>query len=310
MRVVLAADEAAGVQVLRALDRSPHEVVAVLAPERATVTGASLSTIARSSGLPTWPAEWVLDPKLCVRLEAAATDVVLNVHSLYRVHEAALEAPRFGWFNLHPGLLPDYAGLNTTSWAIANGEATHGVTVHRMDSGIDAGPIAYEERFPIGDEDTGLSLSAKCTRAGVRLMLQLTEALDEDPTSVPARPQDASVLRYFKSHERPLHGPLDWAQPSAVVSRLVRAYDFYPLASPWGVPMAILGGREVGVLGIGRTHRPVDAPAGHAKPGDGGTIEVACADEWVQISRVSVDDRIVPAASLLDDHTSRNRANA
>ena len=61
--------------------------------------------------------------------------------------------------NLHPGPLPQYAGLNVPSWAIYNGEVTHGVSLHRMDSGIDTGPIAYQASVLIGPRDTGLSLS-------------------------------------------------------------------------------------------------------------------------------------------------------
>ena len=59
-----------------------------------------------------------------------------------------LEAPRIGSFNLHPGPLPEYAGLNAPSWAIYHGEQEHRVTLHWLDAGIDTGPIAYgAERF-------------------------------------------------------------------------------------------------------------------------------------------------------------------
>jgi len=61
------------------------------------------------------------------------------------VPEAVLGVPARGAWNLHPGPLPRYAGLNAPSWAIYRGEQRHGVTVHRMDRGIDTGDIAYQE---------------------------------------------------------------------------------------------------------------------------------------------------------------------
>ena len=67
-------------------------------------------------------------------------DLLLNVHSLYLIaRRTVVAAPRIGSFNLHPGPLPEYAGLNTPSWAIYNGEREHGVTVHWMEPGVDTG---------------------------------------------------------------------------------------------------------------------------------------------------------------------------
>ena len=91
-------------------------------------------------------------------------DLLLNVHSLYVIHADLVAAPRTGSFNLHPGPLPEYAGLNAPSWAIYHGESRHTVTVHWMEPGIDTGAIAYETSFEIAEDDTGLSLSARCVR--------------------------------------------------------------------------------------------------------------------------------------------------
>ena len=69
----------------------------------------------------------------------------MNVHSLFLIHPWS-SAPTIGSFNLHPGPLPEYAGLNVPSWAIYEGEKrSHGVTVHWMDEGVDTGPIAWIE---------------------------------------------------------------------------------------------------------------------------------------------------------------------
>ena len=100
-------------------------------------------------------------------------DLLLNVHALSVLPAELVAAPRIGSFNLHPGPLPGYAGLNAPSWAIYHGEKTHAVTVHWMDGGIDTGPIAYQSELEITDEDRGFTLSAKCVRAGLPMLQDL-----------------------------------------------------------------------------------------------------------------------------------------
>ena len=174
MNLILVGGESAGLQALKAILRTSHQLVAVLAaPSQSGFAGASVTGLANKLGVPVWPAARVRDPELGAVIRDASVDLILNVHSLYLVHPEVLHAPRIGCFNLHPGSLPGYAGLNSPSWAIYNGERSHGVTLHWMMKGIDVGPIAFQERFPIEDADTGLSLALKCVRAGIPLIEEL-----------------------------------------------------------------------------------------------------------------------------------------
>jgi methionyl-tRNA formyltransferase len=116
MNVVLAGEELAGLQALRALGRSSHQVVAVLAsPPKSEAAGSNVWNIAQNMGFETWTAKQVKDATLANRLRLKQVDILLNVHSLYIIHKDVLDAPRFGCFNLHPAPLPRYAGLNTIS---------------------------------------------------------------------------------------------------------------------------------------------------------------------------------------------------
>ena len=170
LQVIVVAEEAAGVQVLQGLSalESRPEIVAVLTRSRAE--GAERPVVfesARKLGLEVWPASSVRSAELAARLRSSEIDLLVNVHSLNLIHPAVLGAPRIGSFNLHPGPLPEYAGLNVPSWTIYCGEPWHGVTLHWMDEGIDTGPVAWQERFVIEPTDTGLSLSGKSVRRGV-----------------------------------------------------------------------------------------------------------------------------------------------
>lgn len=153
MNIVLVAQEAAGVRALRLVAASPHRLVAVLTNRDAR--GATVTDTAAELGVPTLPAGLVLDPGYADELRRQRVDVLRNAHSLYLINAEVLAAPRVGGFNLHPGPLPGYAGLDVPSWAIYHGEASHGVTLHWLAPKADTGPIAYRASFPLTDRDTG-----------------------------------------------------------------------------------------------------------------------------------------------------------
>ena len=73
--------------------------------------------------MPILPSTSVRDPEFAEWMRSEEIDLLLNVHSLYVIHADLVAAPRTGSFNLHPGPLPEYAGLNAPSWAIYHGES-------------------------------------------------------------------------------------------------------------------------------------------------------------------------------------------
>lgn len=299
MNVVLAAEESAGLQMLRALAQSKHRVVAVLtAPARPRSTQASVWNAARSLGFETLPAELVKDPSLADRLRREAVDIFVNVHSLYLIHDEVLAAPKLGAFNLHPGLLPRYAGLNVVSWAIFRGEKSHGVTVHRIDPKVDAGPIVYQSSFPIEAEDTALSLALRCVREGVPLMLRLLEVAATKPENIPSIPQDLTVREYF-GKEVPGEGRISWEWPASKVINFVRACDYFPFSSPWGHPQARLGMQEFALVKACRTGLRCDVSPGTIGDSTDSGVYVACRDEWILASKLHLQGRYLPAQEVL-----------
>jgi methionyl-tRNA formyltransferase len=299
LRVVLVAEESAGVQTLHGLAAlAPAlEIVAVLTTQeshdrRRTLVGDA----ARRLGLATLPAALVQAPEFA--RELADVDLLLNVHSLYVVHADVVAAPRIGSFNLHPGPLPEYAGLNVPSWAIYNGERGHGVTLHWMDPGIDSGPVAWIDRFDLTENDTGLSVTAQCVRRGVPLVLSLVEHLTADPATVPRIEQERERRRYFDAGP-PNGGRLDWAASALDVSRFVRAADYAPFPSPWGHPRARLGEHEVGIAKVTLTGQPATEPPGSVTGLTVAGAAVATGDELVVVQRIELGGRYVKATDLL-----------
>jgi methionyl-tRNA formyltransferase len=304
LRVIVVAEEAAGVQVLQGLCglESRPEIVAVLT--RSSAEGAERPVVfesARKLGLEVWPASSVRSPQLASRLRSSEIDLLVNIHSLYLIHPSVLGAPKIGSFNLHPGPLPEYAGLNVPSWTIYRGEPWHGVTLHWMDEGIDTGPVAWQERFVIEPTDTGLSLSGKSVRRGVPLVLRLATLAAEDSHSIPREAQDLDRRAYYPAGP-PAGGRIDWSQPADSILRFVRACDYGPFPSPWGHPRAQLAGRDVGIAKAAET----GVAAAHHRPGEvveaneSGAV-VATGDELVLVQRLWLDARYLKPGELLGD---------
>ncbi len=299
MNILLVGEESPGVQTLKLLANGNHRLVGVLAsPTRKAVGGMTVWRHAEKLGCRMWPAESVKDPAFAEVIRAEEVDLLLNVHSLFVIKPEIVAAPRCGSFNLHPGPLPRYAGLNAPSWAIYRGERSHGVTLHRMLAGIDTGTIAYQTLFDIEERDTGFSLSAKCAKFGMELIRKLLETAAKDPRAIPAIEQDLNRREYF-GKGTPEDGWLAWSRPAREIFNFVRAADYSPFPSPWRTPRSRIGDREVAFVKIALTGRRCDAVPGTIARSDGGLVWVASADEWVEVVRMMVAGQPANAAEAL-----------
>lgn len=300
MNILLVAEESAGIQLLRALAQSNHRIVAVMAsPAKRGTDRATVWRVAETLGYPTWSAGLVKDPDFASTVRSEKVDIILNVHSLHIIHKEVINAPRIGSFNLHPGPLPAYAGLNTVSWAIYRGESTYGVTVHKMEPEVDTGPIISQSFFTIEANDTALSLYSKCIRAGLALLLQLLETASVDPGAIPLVPQDLTKRQYF-GKAIPEHGRLKWSRPAHEIVNFVRACDYYPFPSPWGYPWARRGDQDIAIVQASLTGKACDAIPGTVAEAEGSSgVYIACADEWILASRLMMNGQRIDAVGVL-----------
>jgi UDP-4-amino-4-deoxy-L-arabinose formyltransferase/UDP-glucuronic acid dehydrogenase (UDP-4-keto-hexauronic acid decarboxylating) len=290
LNVLLVGEESAGAQTLKLLARSGHRVVGVLAKPQHPVW-----QLAQNMGYRTWPAAAVKEASFADVIRVEQVDLLLNVHSLFIIAPAIVQAPRYGSFNLHPGSLPQYAGLNTVSWALYRGAHEYGVTLHKMDAGIDTGPVVFQTHFPVSEDDTALTVYITSIRAGVSLIQRL---LDSDPARLPLAPQDLTQREYFGKHI-PADGCVRWERPARELYNLVRACDYFPFASPWGSPRATLNGQAVKLIKAQRTGQVCNAIPGTVRRTEDGGVEVACADEWLQCDRIILNGRAIKAAAVL-----------
>ncbi len=286
-------------RLLRDLAAGQHRITAVVcSPDSGSSGRPGMWSLAQGLRLRTWPAESVIAPGFARRVESDSVDLLLNAHSLHVLPGEVIDAVKIGCFNLHPGPLPEYAGLNAPSWAIFNGEKTHRVTVHKMESKIDTGPVVYSAAFEIGKDDSALTVFGSCVKLGVPLLLKLVEKASHDPSGLPMTPQDLTRRRYF-GRDVPNDGWISWSGSARQIVNFVRACDYHPFLSPWGHPKTCLEGREIGIVRARAIDEsPARAPGTVLASADR-EAKIACSEGVVLASHAVSDGSLFPAAQLL-----------
>jgi methionyl-tRNA formyltransferase len=176
---------------------------------------------------------------------------------------AVFEIPRFGAINIHPSLLPAYRGPAPVLWAIRNGDPDIGVTVHRIDEGIDTGPIlAQRGGVPLGDDVTPERLRA---RLAPHIRDLLTTALIQVTSGAPGRPQSDTTASHAGLME-PDFSRVDWSRPAEEIHNQVRVFRFI---GSHDAPVARVGDRWLRLV---RTS---------LEPADGLRIECADRPIWI-----------------------------
>jgi methionyl-tRNA formyltransferase len=175
--------------------------------------------------------------------------------------EPLLSLPRFGHVNVHASLLPHLRGAAPIERAILEGWTETGISIIRMDAGMDSGPVLHRERTPILPDETGGELRLRLSELGALALVEALTMLDEGGGV--AEPQDhahASFAPKLKPEEERIH----WARSAADVARQVRAFD--PRPGAWcecrGQALKLFGARPAGgggapgqVLGVGEALR-------------------------------------------------------
>ncbi|WP_433195626.1 methionyl-tRNA formyltransferase [Nocardia sp. CA-107356] len=232
MRIVSFGFQTWGRRTLQALIDSEHEVVlAVTHPASADsykgIWSDSVEELAREHDIPVHLTERA-DAGTVDLVKRAEPDVIV-VNSWYTWMPAELYTmPTHGTLNLHDSLLPEFTGFSPVLWALISGESETGLTVHRMDEGLDTGDILVQRSLPIGPTDTGTALVLR----GIDLIPgALQEALHAlESGTAQWKPQRKSERTYFhKRSER--DSRIDWTWSALDLERFVRALsDPYPRA--------------------------------------------------------------------------------
>ncbi|MGB3512064.1 MAG: formyltransferase family protein [Microcoleaceae cyanobacterium] len=167
-------------------------------------------------------------------------DYLFSIVNFYILKKKVLELPRFGAINYHDSLLPKYAGVHATSWALMQGEKTHGITWHLMTDRVDAGDILKQVEFDIAPRETALSLNGKCYERTIDTFRQLIEELSRGGVS--PRKQKLDEGSYFGRDRRPEAGcVISWNRRAEEIDAFIRSISFGAYPNPLGMPKLAIG---------------------------------------------------------------------
>ncbi len=295
MRVVFAGTPEFAAQALAAILADGNEVVLVLTqPDRPAGRGMSLQAspvkqLALQHGLPVHQPSSLKSEEACQPIIEARPDVMVVAAYGLILPQAALDIPRLGCLNIHASLLPRWRGAAPIQRAILAGDAKTGVTIMRMEAGLDSGPMLLKESLPIADTDTAGTLHDKLAALGARLIVEALPKLERGELPGDIQPEEG--VTYAAKLEK-AEAALDWRRPALLLDRAVRAFNPFPGATAQMDGQIIKIWRVAAVPGTGEPGTVLAAGA------DG--IVVACGEGALCLTELQkAGGKRLPAADFL-----------
>ena len=229
-RIVFMGSPEFAVPVLRKLADHYQIVGVVTQPERPAGRGRVLKTppiklLADELNLPVVQPRKLSEPDAIRQLHQWAPDLIVVAAFGQILRPEVLDLPEFGCINVHASLLPRWRGAAPIQAAILNGDEQTGITIMRMDSGIDTGPTLRQASIQLTDRETAGTLTIKLSQLGAELLVEtLPHYLDG--TLIPQAQED-SLATYAPMIKKEV-GLLDFAQSAHDLERKVRAYNPWP----------------------------------------------------------------------------------
>ena len=248
MKILFAGTPEIAVTVLGGLVNSGHEVVSVLTRNDAPVgrkrifTPSPVATYAAAKNIPTIKANRI-DLKTLPELTGSGADLGVVVAYGSILNKQALDSLPEGWYNLHFSLLPKYRGAAPVQRAILNGETETGVTLFRLDEGMDTGPILGQVPTTIAPDETSGELLQRLAHLGVTLLNeQLPRIYASNQVLSPQPPEGTSAPKLHRDEAR-----IDFSNDAGLICNLIRAAN--PEPGAWstydGLTSKILSARIV-----------------------------------------------------------------
>jgi methionyl-tRNA formyltransferase len=221
------------VPVLTGLVAGPDQVVAVVTqPDRGKGRGLKLTpppvkTAALAAGVPVLQPTKIRTQEFRDTLAAFRPDLIVVVAYGRILPPSLLELPPLGCINVHGSLLPKYRGAAPIQWAVINGETEVGVTIMRMDEGMDTGDILLPARITADPKETAGSLFKKLADLGSATLRQALDLLRQGRLTPSPQDHSLATLAPMLTKE---HGLIDWSRPAGELHCLIRGLDPWPTA--------------------------------------------------------------------------------
>lgn len=238
---------------------------------------------AKELGLATYQPVSLKDPASHAPLAAADADLFVVVAYGKILSQAVLDLPRAGCVNVHGSLLPRWRGASPVQAALLAGDSETGVSIMKMDAGMDTGPVWAEERTTIGPDEDAAGLSARLAAAGARLLVETLPWIASGREPRPQPSEGATLCPRIRRED----GRVDFARPAEEIVRRARAF------TPWPGLFAFRAGARVKLEGVAA----VDAAGAAGTVLEAGPrVVIACGEGALSAARLQAEGRrMLPA---------------
>ena len=288
------------VESLKSLVEGGYNVMAVVTqPDKPvgrhqdTLQPSQVKQYALSQGLPVLQPVKMKDPEFVEQLRSYQADLQVVV-AFRMLPEVVWDMPRFGTFNVHAALLPQYRGAAPINWAVINGETETGVTTFFLDHDIDTGRIIMQKPFAIPDEADVEYVYDGLMHLGAEIAVETIDRLIASDGNIDSMPQDEMITTDTVLHSAPKIFKdtcrIDFNQPAKKVYDFIRGLSPYPGA--W-TEIQKEGGKAQ-VLKVFKTSKTGKAVAGSVVGTlrmEGKSLQIACADEWLQLDTIQISGK-------------------
>jgi methionyl-tRNA formyltransferase len=287
MRIVFFGSPDFAVPSLEALVAAGYDVVcAVSQPAKpvgrsAEVADPPLARRARELAIPVFQPPTLKDDEAVARLAEANADLFVVVAYGKILAQRVLDLPRLGCVNVHGSVLPRWRGASPVQAALLSGDAETGVSIMRMEAGMDTGGVFADLRTPIGADENAGGLSARLAEGGAALLVATLPRIASGEAV--AAPQDDALATVCPKIRRE-DGRADFTRPALELVRRLRAF------TPWPGLFAYRGGRRVKLLAAREARGRMGATPGEVLAA-GDEIVLACGEGALSVTALQAEGR-------------------
>lgn len=258
-----------------------------------------VKALAVELGLPVLQPDRARDESFIAELRALAPELIAVAAYGQILPKAILDLPPHGCLNVHASLLPAYRGASPIQAAILNDDAESGVTIMRMDEGLDTGDIVSLETTPIDSKDDAQSLHDRLARIGGDLLVRTIP--EYTAGRMPPRPQPEEGVSHV-GKIRKQEGEIDWTQPARAIWCRARAFTPWPGAFVWrgeGEGRRMLKLWKTGVMDAGG----LEGRPGEILQADKNGVVIACGELALRVEVLQPEGkRRMSAQEFLTGH--------
>ncbi|MFH0955833.1 MAG: methionyl-tRNA formyltransferase [Candidatus Falkowbacteria bacterium] len=252
IRVIFIGTAEFGLPAFKALIKdSDFEIVLVITQpdkpigRKQIVTSPPIKIAAEKNNITVLQPEYIIDIK--EKISLLSPDLIVVAAYAQLIPEEILNLPKYGCLNLHASLLPKYRGAAIIQAAILNGDEQTGLTIIKMDKGLDTGPILAQITIDIGDKDTAGTLYDRLSGASANFLIETIKKYLAGKITLKA--QSSGLTNYVKTLAKS-DGLINWSKPAAYLEKFIRAMNPWPVAWTW------LDGQQIKI--ISAQNRPIE----------------------------------------------------